>query len=119
VQPLTIRIREETKESLEEEADEYGVSVSEYIRTLIEKGREYDDLQDRLDAREDRIKELEDQLRERSRVEEKIEDLPDKIQNRETYAERRQRALDEASVTERIRWAVTGVPVEEIEDDTR
>lgn len=118
MKPLTIRIRKETKETLEDEAGEYDVSVSEYVRRLIEKGREYDDLQDRLDAREDRIKELEDQLRERSRVEEKIEDLPDKIRDRETYAERRQRALDSASVTQRLRWLVTGVPTEEIEDDT-
>ena len=38
MEPLTIRIRAETKESLDEEADEYDVSVSEYVRELIRKG---------------------------------------------------------------------------------
>lgn len=72
---MTIRIPDETKESLESEADEYGVSVSEYIRQLIEDGREYGELRDRLESREDRIDELEDQLAKRSNVEEKVDTL--------------------------------------------
>jgi predicted nuclease with TOPRIM domain len=106
--------------ALREILDEYENLHTEYER-LREEYEElhtrYEERGDRLEAREDRIEELEDQLRERSRVEEKIEDLPDKIRDRETYAERRQRALDEASVSQRLRWLVTGVPVEEIEDE--
>ena len=117
MEPLTIRIREETKESLESEADEYGVSVSEYVRELLEKGREYDDLEDRLQSKEDRIEELESQLARRSHIEDKIEDLPDKIRDRETYQERRQRLIDRATLTQRLKWKVTGVPVEESERD--
>ena len=79
--PLTIRIPEETRESLEAEADEHDVSVSEYIRRLIRKGREYDELAARLDAREARIDELEAQLARRSQLEEKVEALPDKIRD--------------------------------------
>lgn len=79
MEPLTIRVRDETKESLEGEADEYGVSVSEYVRELIEKGREYDDLQDRLDAREDRIEDLEEQLARRSQIEEKVDVLANRV----------------------------------------
>jgi len=113
MEPITIRIPAETKETLEAEADEYDVSVSEYIRTLIDQGREYDDLADRVDAREDRIETLEEQLRERSRVEEKIEDLPDKLRGAESYTERRQRKLDEAGLLSRVRWKLTGVPVDD------
>jgi septal ring factor EnvC (AmiA/AmiB activator) len=79
--PLTIRIPEETRESLESEADEHDVSVSEYVRRLIRKGREYDELAARLDAREARIDELEAQLARRSQLEEKVEALPDKIRD--------------------------------------
>jgi len=79
MEPLTIRVREETKESLESEAGEYGVSVSEYIRELIEKGREYDDLQDRLESREARIDELEEQLARRSEIEEKVDVLAKRV----------------------------------------
>jgi predicted RNase H-like nuclease (RuvC/YqgF family) len=112
MEPITIRIHEDTKKSLEEEADEYDVSVSEYIRDLIEKGREYEEIEERLAAREDRIEELENQLRKRSNIEEKINDLPDKIRGEETYTERRQRKLDQASITQRLRWKITGVPVD-------
>jgi chromosome segregation ATPase len=117
MEPLTIRIQADTKESLEAEAAEYDVSVSEYVRRLIEKGREYDELQDRLQARENRIEELEGQLSRRSQIEDKIENLPDKIRDRETYQERRQRLLDNATLSERLKWKVTGVPVEDRDDD--
>lgn len=79
--PLTIRIQESTKESLECEAGEYGVSVSEYVRELIQKGREYDDLQQRLESREERIEELEEQLARRSQVEEKVDTLAKRVEN--------------------------------------
>jgi Arc/MetJ-type ribon-helix-helix transcriptional regulator len=79
MEPLTIRIPADLKESLDTEADEYDVSTSEYVRRLIRQGREYDDLQDRLDTREARIDELEEQLARRSQIEDKIENLPDKI----------------------------------------
>jgi predicted DNA-binding protein len=116
MQPLTIRIQEDTKQSLDRESDEYGVSVSEYVRELIEKGREYDELEEQLQSKEDRIQELESQLSKRSQIEEKIEDLPDVIRETESYQERRQRLLDSATVTQRLKWKVTGVPVDEIED---
>ena len=109
MEPLTIRIREDLKKSLESEADEYDVSVSEYIRRLIDKGREYDELEERLAAREERIEELESQLRKRSNIEDKIEDLPDKIREADSYTERRQRKMDRATLTQRIRWKFTGV----------
>jgi len=79
--PLTIRIRDDTKESLESEASEYGVSVSEYVRELIQKGREYDDLQERLESREDRIEELEQQLARRSQVEDKVDTLAKRVED--------------------------------------
>lgn len=79
MEPLTIRIPEDLKESLDTEADEYDVSTSEYVRRLIRQGREYDDLQDRLETREARIDQLEEQLARRSQIEDKIENLPDKI----------------------------------------
>lgn len=97
--------------------DEYEELHTEYadLRAECEELRtQYEERGERLESREDRIDDLEEQLRERSRVEEKIEDLPDKIRDRETYSERRQRLLDEASLAQRVKWKVTGVPVEAI-----
>jgi len=83
MEPLTIRIREGTKESIEGEASEYGVSVSEYVRELIRKGREHDELRDRLEAREERIEELEEQLAKRSQIEEKVDMLANRVEESE------------------------------------
>jgi predicted nucleic acid-binding Zn-ribbon protein len=118
MEPLTIRIQEDTKESLESEADESDVSVSEYVRRLIRKGREYDDLETEVDAKQDRIRQLEEQLSRRSQIEEKIEDLPDVIRQAESYQERRQRLLDTAPLSRRLKWKLTGVPVERIDAET-
>ena len=96
---------------------EYAALEGEYedLHTRYEaRGERIDQLHDRVDAREDRIATLEEQLRERSRVEEKIEALPDKVRGAETYTERRQRKLDEAGLLERVRWKFTGVPVDDV-----
>jgi DNA repair exonuclease SbcCD ATPase subunit len=77
---------------------------------------ECDNLRTRLENREDRIDELEEQLAPRSHLEEKVESLPDKIRDREGYQERRQRLLDQASFTERLKWKVTGVPTDRLDD---
>jgi chromosome segregation ATPase len=99
--------------------DEYAALEAEYeeLHTEYEAlEAEYAELRNRYEAREDRIEDLEAQLRERSRVEDKIEDLPDKIRSVGTYQERRQRLLDQASLTERVKWKITGVPVQQLDD---
>ncbi len=93
--------------------DEY-----ESLRTECEDLRaECDNLRTRLENRENRINELEEQLARRSQLEEKVENLPDKIRDRESYQERRQRMLDRASLAQRLKWKVTGVPVDDGDQD--
>jgi chromosome segregation ATPase len=78
---------------------------------------EYADLKQRYEAREDRVDDLEAQLSRRSQVEEKIEALPDKLRGSQmSYAEKRQRAIDRASLGERLKWKVTGVPEARIDE---
>jgi predicted RNase H-like nuclease (RuvC/YqgF family) len=114
---VAVRIPLRQKAELEAEAREKGVSRSEYIRGILDDRHRVAELEERVQRKQDRIGELETQLTERSRVEEKIENLPDKIRGDMTYQERRQRMLDQATVTERIKWRVTGVPVDELEGD--
>lgn len=45
MQPVTIRLPDDTHRILAEEADERDISMSEAVREYIEKGREYDDLE--------------------------------------------------------------------------
>ena len=118
-QQVAVRIPLRQKAELEREAAERGVSRSEYIRNILADRHRVDELAERLEIREDRIDELEQQLTERSSIEEKIEDLPDKIRGEMTYQERRQRLLDQASVGQRLKWKLTGVPVDDQEPDER
>ena len=94
MKPLTIRIRANTKESLESEADEYDVSVSEYVRELIDKGREYDELAERLDAKEERVAELERELGERPDTAEEVEELREEVDRLEDAADERDRLAE-------------------------
>lgn len=103
--------------------DEYEDLRREYAQlqqSYEDLQHEHEERMQTLEAREDRIEELEDQLRKRSNIEDDIEDvaesvenLPDKVRGVETYSERRQRKLDQASLGQRLRWKFTGVPVED------
>lgn len=94
MEQITLRLPNDLLQELNDDAAEHGVSRSEHIRNVLRTHENTDALRERLEAREARIDQLEQQLRERSRVEEKIEDLPDKIRDVESYQERRQRLLD-------------------------
>mgnify|MGYP002763319574 CR=1 FL=1 len=122
---LTVTIDDDQNELLEAVAGEDGEyeSKSAAVRDFIQAGEERQELEaeirrlrDRLESRNERIDELESQLRKRSNIEDKIEDLPDKIRGADSYSERRQRMLDQASLGQRLRWKLTGVPVEELDD---
>lgn len=88
---ITFRIDGDLLDEIDEEAEEEGVSRSEYIRQILHNrresdilGEEVDTLEERIEAREGRIRELEQQLARRSQLESKIEDLPDKISDIES-----------------------------------
>jgi Arc/MetJ-type ribon-helix-helix transcriptional regulator len=115
MEQITIRLPEDLLDDLETEAEEADVSRSEYIRDALRTREDTERLRERLESREDRIDELERQLAERSQIEDKIENLPDKIRGDLSYQERRQRKLDEASIPQRVKWLISGVPVS---DDT-
>jgi metal-responsive CopG/Arc/MetJ family transcriptional regulator len=72
---VSVRIPLRLKAELEFEADERGASRSEYVREILRDRHRADELQERLDARDDRIDELERQLARRSEVESKLDDL--------------------------------------------
>ena len=79
---ITIRLEGELIDRLEAEADDDGVSRSEYIRQILrEQGErreleeEIDTLRERLETREERIETLEEQLARRSEIEERVEEV--------------------------------------------
>ena len=119
---LTITIDDDQSDFLEEISGDGGEydSKSAAVRKFIETGEKteelqsrIDELEDRLEAREERIDTLEEQLQERHDIKNELQDLPDKIRGRESYTEKRQRKLDQASLGQRLKWKLTGVPVDE------
>jgi Arc/MetJ-type ribon-helix-helix transcriptional regulator len=119
---LTVSITEEQEELLDDVSGEGGEyeSKSEAVRDFIQAGERERELreelarvEERVASREARIEQLEEQLARRSQLEEKVESLPTQIQQQESYRERRRRKLDEASLAQRLKWKVTGVPVEQ------
>jgi len=84
---------------------------------LAERDSRVQRLEERLKDREERIADLEEQLARRSQLEQKVDALPDRVREADSYAERRQRMIDEASLTQRLKWRVTGVPVDAIDEE--
>ena len=75
MEQITLRVPDELREELDGDADERGVSRSEYVRDVLRTRRDTKQLRDRLDSREARIDELEEQLARRSQIESKIDTL--------------------------------------------
>lgn len=104
---ITLRLQADTIESLEEEADEHGVSRSEYIRNLLRSRDEHRQLREKYDALRDDYERLqtehaeeierlearhEEELEERQAEHEaEIEDLESEIEYLENQVERLQR----------------------------
>jgi len=100
-----------------DERAELAEELEDLRARYADRGERLADLQDRLDKRDDRVNDLEEQLRERSRVEDKIDDLPDQLRaGMASYEARRRRLLDEASLAQRLKWRVTGVPVDRVDE---
>ncbi|ADJ16821.1 ribbon-helix-helix protein, CopG family [Halalkalicoccus jeotgali] len=84
--PTTLRLSESTLDTLADEADERGLSRSEYIREIIRERHEDDRLHDRLRADYERqITDYEEKIRD---YEEQIRDYEERITDLETENER-------------------------------
>ena len=109
---VAVRLELRRKAQLEREASDLGVSRSEYIRDILGDRHRADQLADQLEQKKQRIQTLEEQLERRHDLKNEIQELPDKIRGEPSYSERRQRKLDQASLGQRLKWKVTGVPVD-------
>lgn len=97
MQQITLRIREDTLEALEEEAEERGVSRSEHIRDILDSRDDVEDLQT----------EVERLRREKRQILEQREEATELVRYVEDELERRERR-DTAPVWTRARWWLLG-----------
>lgn len=126
----TLRLSEETLQALESEANDRGVSRSEYIREVIEHRGEYDRIHGEYggeygeyDELVDRIEDLErenQRLRNEKRTliadREERKELVRYVEEQrdvERYRDRRQRKIDQAGALTRAKWWLTGVPMDD------
>ena len=113
---VTIRLSEDYVESLDEEAEDSGVSRAEYIRNLIEKGREAEETQRELEQTQAKVEDLRRQLQARNAREEDVGELVKYVEEQrqaERYRDQRRRRLDEANILRRWKWKLTGIPTED------
>jgi Arc/MetJ-type ribon-helix-helix transcriptional regulator len=87
MKPITLKIPEELREELDDEADARGYSSrSEYLRDIIRRRHEVEDVRERYEERVEELKreleaergrsdELRRQLQERGRAEEKVDEI--------------------------------------------
>jgi chromosome segregation ATPase len=121
---ITLRVSPSTKESLEDEADEAGESLSEYLRTLIRTRHDSDDRVSELEARTDALADERDQLREqRDELERDHAAARDRADRLEDEREDLRRRLDDADEQieslrgDREKMIRLEARVEQLEDD--
>ena len=92
---ITVRLRENTLENIEAEADDRGLSRSEYLRDVIDSRNtadaDVDGMRDRIDELEDELNDLRDELAdERSRADRlagRLDEKDNTIESKEDHIE--------------------------------
>lgn len=124
---ITLRIPENTLESLEGEAEEHGITRSEHIRDVIESrpehGEDTDELRNEIEELEAKIEELESENEELTRDLERVKNekqalIEQREENTELikYVEQERTAEQrwrEAGLTTRLKWKVFGMETDD------
>ncbi|WP_122090355.1 ribbon-helix-helix protein, CopG family [Halalkalicoccus subterraneus] len=100
MEPVTIRIPDDTYRTLAEEADESGRSMSEVVRERVERGMDYEEIKRERDRLRSEKRTLIQDREERTDLVEYVE------QERELQARREERK--DAPVWRRAKWWVFG-----------
>lgn len=112
---VTVRLSEEEVETLDAEANDLEISRAEYIRDLIEKGRESDETQRELKETQNKVADLRRQLQAVNTRQEDVGELVEYVeQERELEQHREQRR--QAAVWTRAKWWLLGEPGEREEE---
>ena len=116
---ITLRIRENTLESIDSDADEHGVTRSEHIRNTLESHAEHGDpeeLRDEVDALKTKLAERDERIDELERERDRLADEAAEVESLRERVTELQRERDEAEA-ERDRLADTVDTLEAEIDD--
>lgn len=112
---VTATIDDDVLEDVDERAEqEHGGNRSAALQELVERGLEYDDLQDDLDHERARLEDLRRQLQEVRSREDDVDELVRYVETERSLQERRARA----GLVTRAKWFLTGME-DDVDDDRR
>jgi len=109
---VTVRLTEEYVETLDEEADDSDLSRAEYLRELIERGREAEATQQELEATQARVEDLRRQLQQANSRERDVDEIVTYVEE-ERLDRQRERERRRAPIWRRWKWYVFGTPKDE------
>jgi TolA-binding protein len=118
MEQITLRVPEDTLAALDDEADEHGVSRSEYIRDVLESRHEHaentDELREQIDDLETELERVRNEKRLILEEREEKTELARFAEQERTARERREQRR-EAPAWRRAKWWVFGAPDDESE----
>jgi Arc/MetJ-type ribon-helix-helix transcriptional regulator len=110
MQQITVKLPEDTAESLSNVAEsQFDDNRSEAIRELLQRGIEYEDLEDDLEQAHARIEDLRRQLQATNAREEDIGEVVEYVEE-ERGIQRRREERSQAPAWRRAWWWVVGTP---------
>jgi len=116
MEQITLRVPADTLDALDDEADDRGVSRSEYIRDVLESRHEHaentDELRQRIDDLETELKRAREEKRLILDEREEKKELARYAEQERTARERREQRR-EAPAWRRAKWWVFGAPDDE------
>ena len=104
---VTVRLTEEYVETLDEEADDSDLSRAEYLRELIERGREAEATQQELEATQARVKDLRRQLQQANSRERDVNEIVTYVEEERRLQQHREERRD-APMWTRAKWWLFG-----------
>lgn len=104
MESVSTRLNDETARLIRETAEERGISMAEVLRELVERGLEYDDLENERDR-------LQRQLTATNKRQEEVTELVEYVERERSLSERKA----QAGIVTRAKWLITGMPTEEAE----
>ena len=104
---VTVRLTDEYVETLDAEADDLDLSRAEYLRDLIEQGREVEEIQAELEATQAKVEDLRRQLQQANSRERDVDELVTYVEE-ERLDRQRDRKRRNAPVWRRAKWWVFG-----------
>lgn len=106
---VTVRLSEEQVETLDKEADDLDLSRAEYIRDLIMKGRESDEIRRELEETQNKVIDLRQQLQAVNARQEDVGELVEYVE-RERELDQRREQRRQAPAWRRAKWRLLGAP---------